>query len=173
MYSLDDKKIIKNHYYYLFLEFLFEFSTPALVCVIGSILKSPGFSSVFWSILILLLFEWSSLVFFYQVLQVLYQSFGDCTKSTNYNWYHRHFQVPQFFQFSSKVEVLISLFVYFELSLLLLSLLLLLTHWEFFTPVSSDGLSLEPEWQQVTSSLQDSSQYPGRSQKCCSLDSLH
>ncbi len=27
--------------------------------------------------------------------------------STNPNWYNRHFHVPQFFQFSSKVEVLI------------------------------------------------------------------
>ena len=29
--------------------------------------------------------------------QSLYQSFGDCTKSNNYNWYHYHFHVPQFF----------------------------------------------------------------------------
>ena len=26
----------------------------------------------------------------------MYQSFGGCTKSTNYNWYNRHFHVPQF-----------------------------------------------------------------------------
>ena len=32
----------------------------------------------------------------HQVLQFLYQSFGDCTKSTNYNWYYRYFYVPQF-----------------------------------------------------------------------------
>ena len=32
---------------------------------------------------------------------------------------------------------------------------------------------LEFEWQQVSSSLQDSSQYYGRSQYCCSLDNLH
>ena len=36
---------------------------------------------------------------YFQILQSLYQSFGDCTKSTNYNWYHRNFHVPQFFQF--------------------------------------------------------------------------
>ena len=35
---------------------------------------------------------------------------------------------------------------------------------EFFTPVLADGFSLEFEWQQVSSSLQDSSQYSGRSQ---------
>ena len=37
---------------------------------------------------------------------------------------------------------------------------------EFFTSALADGLSLEFEWQQVFSSLQDSSQYSGR------LDSL-
>ena len=36
--------------------------------------------------------------------------------------------------------------------------------WEFFTLVLADSLSLEPEWQQVSSSLQDSSQYSDRSQ---------
>ena len=34
---------------------------------------------------------------YFQPLQSLYQSFGDCTKSTNYNWYKRHFNFPQFF----------------------------------------------------------------------------
>ena len=35
---------------------------------------------------------------------------------------------------------------------------------EFLTSTLADGLSLEFEWQQVSSSLQDSSQYSGRSQ---------
>ena len=35
---------------------------------------------------------------------------------------------------------------------------------EFFTSAVADGLSLEFEWQQVSSSLQNSSQYSGRSQ---------
>ena len=48
--------------------------------------------------------------------------------------------------------------------LLLLLLLLLLTPWEIFTSVLADGLSLEFESQQVSSSLQDSSQYSGHSQ---------
>ena len=52
---------------------------------------------------------------YFQVLQSLYQSFDDCTKSTSYNWSNRHFHVPQFFQFSSKVEVLIPLFAFFQL----------------------------------------------------------
>ena len=34
---------------------------------------------------------------------------------------------------------------------------------EFFTSVLADGFSLEFEWQQVSSSLQDSSQDSGRS----------
>ena len=44
---------------------------------------------------------------------------------------------------------------------------------EFFTPGLADGFSLEFEWQQVSSSLQDSSQSSGRPQQCCSLDTLH
>ena len=37
-----------------------------------------------------------------------------CAKSTYHNWYNRHFHVPQLFQFSSKVEVLILLFTFFQ-----------------------------------------------------------
>ena len=60
------------------------------------------------------------------------------------------------------------------LSVHTLSLLLLLfTLLEFFTLVLADGFSLEFEWQQVSSSLQDSSQDSGRSQQCCHLDSLY
>ena len=51
-------------------------------------------------------------------------------------------------------------------------LLLLFTPLEFFISVLADGFSLEFEWQQVSSSLQDSSQYSGHSQQCCHLDSL-
>ena len=43
----------------------------------------------------------------------------------------------------------------------------------FFTSALADGLPLEFEWQQVSSNLQVSSQYSGRSQYCCSLDGLH
>ena len=46
----------------------------------------------------------------------------------------------------------------------------LFTPLEFFTSVLTDGFSLEFEWQQVFSSLQDSSQDSGRSQLCCHLD---
>ena len=36
---------------------------------------------------------------------------------------------------------------------------ILFFHWEFFSSTSADGPSLEWEWQQVSSSLQDASQY--------------
>ena len=52
------------------------------------------------------------------------------------------------------------------------SLILLLLLLEFITALA-DGILLEFEWQQVSSSPQDSSQYSGRSQQCCSLDGLH
>ena len=44
---------------------------------------------------------------------------------------------------------------------------------EFFISALADGSSLESEWQQVSLSLQDSSQYSGRSQQWCRLDGLH
>ena len=44
--------------------------------------------------------------------------------------------------------------------------------WEFFTSALADGFPLESEWQQVSSSLQDSSEYSSWSQECCNLDSL-
>ena len=44
---------------------------------------------------------------------------------------------------------------------------------EYFPSVLADSFSLESEWQQVSSSLQDSSQDSGRSQQCCHLDSLY
>ena len=44
---------------------------------------------------------------------------------------------------------------------------------EFLTSALADALSLEIEWQQVSSSLQDSSQYSGRFQYCCCLNDLH
>ena len=52
-------------------------------------------------------------------------------------------------------------------------IIIIITPLEFFTSVLADGFSLEFEWQQVSSSLQDSSQYSGRPQHCCRLDSLY
>ena len=67
---------------------------------------------------------------YFQVIQSLYESFGDCTKSTNNNWYNLLFHVSQFFNSLARSRL--------------------------------HSLSLESEWQQVISSLQDSSQYSGR-----------
>ena len=43
-------------------------------------------------------------------------------------------------------------------------IIIIIIPWEFFSSALADGLSMEFEWQQVSSSLQDSSQYFGRSQ---------
>ena len=50
---------------------------------------------------------------------------------------------------------------------------MLLFLFEFFIPALANGFSMGFEWQQVSSSLQNSSQYSSRSQNCCSLDGLH
>ena len=52
-------------------------------------------------------------------------------------------------------------------------IIIIFTPLEFFTSVLVDGFSLEFEWQQVCSSLQDSSQYSGCPQQCCRFDSLY
>ena len=65
----------------------------------------------------MLLFGWSVLVRLFSSPQSLYQFFGDCIESTNYNWYHRHFHVPYFFQFPSKVQVFIFLSPFFSILL--------------------------------------------------------
>ena len=58
------------------------------------------------------------------------------------------------------------------LRVLFFCLLLLFIPVEFFTSVLAAGFSLESEWQQVSSGLQNWSQDSGRSQQCCHLDSL-
>ena len=40
-------------------------------------------------------------------------------------------------------------------------IIIIIIHLEFFTSALADGFSLDFEWQQVTSSLHDSSQYSG------------
>ena len=50
-----------------------------------------------------------------------------------------------------------------SLSFLRFPISIILLFWEFFIPVLADGFPLEFEWQQVSSSLQDSSQYSGQS----------
>ena len=53
------------------------------------------------------------------------------------------------------------------------TIIIIITSLEFFTSVLANGFSLEFEWEQVSSSHQDSSQYSGRPQLCRRLDSLY
>ena len=48
----------------------------------------------------------------FQVSHSSYKSFGDCTESTNYNWYNRHVHVPQFFFDSQARSRNLSLFLH-------------------------------------------------------------
>ena len=48
--------------------------------------------------------------------------------------------------------------------IIIIIIIIIIYSWEFFISVLADGFSLEFEWQQISSSLQDSSQYSGRSQ---------
>ena len=64
--------------------------------MIACYLKSPGLLSVFWPILMMLESGWSLLVLLFSSLPVLLPMFGNCSDSTSYNWYHRHFHVPYF-----------------------------------------------------------------------------
>ena len=101
------------------------------------------------------------------------------------------FMFHSVFNSLSKVDVLISIFIFFQfhsvvrwdwkfhnsksspfcwlfsdINIIIIILILLLLWWwslEFFSSALADGLSLEFEWQQVSSRLQDSSQYSGRS----------
>ena len=90
----------------------------------------------------------------FQVHQSLYQSFGDCTKSTNYNWYKRHFHVPQFFRFPSKGRAIYPSFYF--LSILLCgqsgqqSPQFYYTPCKFFMTALADSFSLEFERQQFS-----------------------
>ena len=56
--------------------------------------------------------------------------------------------------------------------IIIIIIVIIITPLEIFTSVLA-GLSLEFGWQQVSLSLQGSSQYSGRFQQCFSLDSLH
>ena len=53
-----------------------------------------------------------------------------------------------------------------SLQRIIIIIIIVLRFWEFSTPELANGFSLKSEWQQVSSSLQDSSQYFGRFQQC-------
>ena len=74
---------------------------------------------------------------------------------------------------SSIPSIIIIIIIVYSLRVFHISIICIIIIYslEFFTSTLADGLSLEFDWQQVSSSLQDSSRYSGRSQKCCHLDS--
>ena len=51
-----------------------------------------------------------------------------------------------------------------RLIIIIIIVIIIIHSLELFTSALADGFSLESEWQQVSSSLQDSFQYCGRSQ---------
>ena len=57
--------------------------------------------------------------------------------------------------------------------IIIIIIIIIIIPWEFFTSALADSLSLEFKWQRVSSCLQDSSKYSGRSQLCSSLHGLH
>ena len=65
--------------------------------VTTSLLKSPGLFSVFWPSSIMLLFGCPPLGRQLPNPPDSLKTFSYCAKSTNHNWYHRHFHVPCFF----------------------------------------------------------------------------
>ena len=71
----------------------------------------------------------------------------------------------------SSCFVLFSLCTSFLYSLIII--IIIIISLEFFTSALADGLSLEFEWQQGSSSFLDFSQYSGRSQLRCCLVGLH
>ena len=87
---------------------------------------------------------------YFQVLQSFYQSFGDCTKSTNYNWYKIHFHVPQFVRSQARSRYL-SLFSHsFNFTLwsagLAKSTILLVVFIYFLLIIIRSGLLAEIRW---------------------------
>ena len=93
-----------------------EFFTPALVIFhLGlsdsKFLRSPGLFLVFLSILVMLWSKCSRFFFRFPVLLVyvfFFQAAEDRSKHSNYNWYHRHPNIPHYcFYFSDENQVFI------------------------------------------------------------------
>ena len=113
--------LVSSRYLLLLLLLLFtsyELFTTALVVVFhwnlsdskSSLFKFPGLFSV-WSQRCCSLDCLDSSSDF-QLFKFLSQFFGDHSKWVNYNWYHRHPNIPQFSKFSGKVQVLTCLFAF-------------------------------------------------------------
>ena len=62
----------------------------------------------------MLKFGWSPLILWFPSSSVLVRILWWFTKRTNNNWYHCHFHVPKFFQFSCKIHEFTSRFAFFQ-----------------------------------------------------------
>ena len=79
-----------------------------------NLLKSPGLFTVFWPHSIMLQFGRSPLVIQPTNPSVPLIIFTNWTEITNHDWYYCHLHVPYTFQITTKVEVLILLFTFFQ-----------------------------------------------------------
>ena len=105
------------------------------------------------------------------IVTFMFHSFFKSLATSRYlSFFSRSFR---FILWSGETAKSTILQIFFFFWLLLSLLILIFTHWSFFTSELADGLSLEFEWLQVSPNLQDPSQYSGRSQKCFNLDGLH
>ena len=73
--------------------------------------------------------------------------------------------------FFVKLAFLFHHFVLTIIIIIIIIIILLIS--EFFTRALADDFSLGFKWQQVSLSIQDSSEYSRQFQQCCSLDGLH
>ena len=60
----------------------------------------------------------------------------------------------------------------FRYSIIIIIIIIIIIPCEFFPPVFAGGISLESEYQQISSDFQDSFVYSSRSKQCCCLDCL-
>ena len=153
----------------------------------GSLLKSPELFSVFWTILIIPVVCISSTplvlsslfwllygthqglsFWFFQVYRLVSRS-GKVNHSVGsvfyFVWSSSRYKLTLWFLKITDNFVRLIFpdgFWVVYIPLFVRSIIVIFTYLEFFTSVFPDGLSLEPEWQQVYSSLQESSQYSGR-----------
>ena len=125
---------------------------------------SPSFS--YSTVSFFFIFQCFSLLysgFFHFHIPVLFISYSRVFFSLSYSSFFR-FHSPVFFTF-------IFQFFHFHVphfsivvAVVIIIIIIIIYSLEFLTSMLADGLSLEVELQQVSSSLQDSSQYSGRSQ---------
>ena len=88
---------------------------------------------------------------------IFHSFFGSLARSRYLSLFSHSFS---FIAWSAGTAKLTILQIFF---FLLMIIIIIIIPWEFFTSANADGLSLKFKWRHVSSSLQDSSQYSGRS----------